>query len=490
MAATPEFDYRKYLQLIHRKKRLFMAVALAIMTAAVVFCYLQPKKYQASSTVFIEKNVISELIKGLAITPSMDDTLRVLGYAITSRTLILKVMDDLDMGLEGKGAAKLEETVRRLQKNTSIQIKDPNLFIISFRDSDPRFARDFVNALVRRYIEENVSSKREESYGAIQFLSEQMGTFRKKLDKTEDEINQYKAEKGGLIAIDEANLFKEINTAQQKLYDIQLRRRQLEGLKPVTKMAADPLQTKLISLQKHLEELRVQFTDSYPEVIKVRSEIETLKEQMKGRHGVPMVVDPQEVDKVDAELNALRLSEDGLKRFINSNQVLLQRIPEAKAGLEKLETEEKSQKAIYDQLMSRHGQSEVSKQMEVQDKTTTFRIVDPAVTPTRPVSPNRVKLILFGIVAGVACGIGLIIALDYFNPSVKTVDAIKPLGLAVLAIVPQIYEPEKLAREWRRDLRLYLVAGSYFLLIVAILALEAIGKSPVDKIISSVKTML
>lgn len=477
-----EFDYRRYLNLIIRRKRLFAVVSLLIMTAAVVACYVIPKKYEAKSTVFIEKNVINELVKGIAVTPSMDQAIKVLKYAITSRTLILKVISDLDINTRARNDVEREALVRGIQKKTEVMVKDNNLFTISFIDENPKVARDFVNTLVQRYVEENISSKREESYGAIKFLSEQIDSFKGKLDKAESELNRFKAEKGGVINVDEAKLFEEINSAQQKLYDIQLRRRHLEGLRPVTRKASDPLQARLMVLQRQLDELRAAYTDSYPEIVRVKAEIETLKEQMRNRRGAPSAgTDPQEMEKVDAELNALRINEQGLQRYIAANQALLRSIPTAKAGLEKLELEKKNKKELYDQLMARHGQSEVSKQMEVQDKTTTFRIVDPAVLPIKPVSPDRIKIILLGIAGGLAAGLGLLVLLDLLDTSVKNVETLKSLGVPVLAIIPKIINPLVIANESKKDRRLYLFAGGYFCLIILILATEALGVSVVDK---------
>ena len=321
--------------------------------------------------------------KGIAITPSKDDSIKVIKYAITSRTLLLKVISDLDLGAtRAKTDTAREELIRTFQKNIGVKVKDNNLFIISFTDTSPRIARDFVNTLVQRYIEENLSSKREESYGATKFLTEQIGTVKLKLTQAETDLNKFKADKGGVINVDEAKLFEEINLAQQKLYDLQLRRRQLEGLKPVARMAADPLQARLAFLQKRLEELRVEYTDSYPEVLKVKSDIETVREQIDGRHGaLSTLPDSEESGKVQAELSAVKMSEASLQRYIGMNQALLKGIPTAKAGLEKLEMEKQSRKELYDKLLSRQGQSEMSQQMEVQDKTTTFRIIDPAVIP-------------------------------------------------------------------------------------------------------------
>ena len=475
-----ESEYKKYMQLIARRKEFFVVSALLIMTLVFLVSYLLPRKYESSSTIFIEKNVISELVKGLAVTPSMDDTINVLTYAITSRTLLNKVVESLDMNLGKDGN---EELIRDLQKNLTVKLKEKNnLFTISFVHSDPRISRDLVNTLVRLYIEQSTSSKRGESYDATKFLSEQIQAFNQKLQSAEAEVNAYKRSKGGIISIDEGKLFEEINTAQQKLYDLELRRRQLEGMRQVTRKANDPLQAKLASLQKRLDDLRVQYTDSYPEVLTVKGDIETIKEQMTLRKGAEsQPLDPQELARIDSEIAALRIIEDGLRRHVATNRRLLQSIPDAKAGLAKLEVERENQKKIYDELYSRHGQSEVSKQMEVQDKSTTFRIVDPALLPVKPSSPDRLKIMLLGMVAGVAGSFGILFLLDQFDTSVKELGFVKGLGAPVLAIIPRMQDPVLEARKRRRSRRLFALAAVYLLLLLCFPAMEFLGLGYVDK---------
>jgi uncharacterized protein involved in exopolysaccharide biosynthesis len=147
------------------------------------------------------------------------------------------------------------------------------------------------------------------------------------------------------------------------------------------------------------------------------TEIETARQQMRSRGpgGAPMAVDPQELEKIEVELRATRSAEAFQNGVIARNNGLLRSIPEAKSNLARIEREKESQKEFYDSLVNRHSQAEVSKQIEVQDKATNFRIVDPAVTPKTPVSPNRAKIILIRIVAGLASGFGILMALTSSN---------------------------------------------------------------------------
>lgn len=478
-----DMDYKKYLQLISKKKYLFVILALLIMSGVVITSYMIPERYEAKCTVFIEKSVISDLVKGIAITPSLEDKIRVLAYAMKSRTLLLKVFNDIDLNVGRQNNAQLEKTVKEFQDNTDVKVNGKEgLFVITFNSESPRVARDYVNALVRRYIEENITSKREESYGATDFLGEQIATIKAKLEEAENRINSYKREKGNVLAQDEASLLAAIGDAQQRIDEIVIKRRQLESLLGIAGKN-DPLKGRLVALQKKQQELGLVYTDNHPEVIEIKNQIVAVKQQLKagGAARAEMVDTPTvEMEKMSMELSSLRAAENNQRRLIASRQMLLQSMPAARTRLGELESERNSQKALYEQLVVRYGQSEVAKQMEVQDKTTTFRIVDLAVLPTKPYTPQRIKIILLGIVGGVAASFGFLVLLDRLDTSVRNVDSLKSLGIQVLAVVPTIENPVEMEAIRKRDYWFYGIAAACFMLILATIPLELMRSLSLD----------
>lgn len=481
-----EMDYKKYLALVKKSKVLCIVSALAIMTVVTATSYVLPNVYEAQSTVFIEKSVIADLVKGLAFTPSVEEKIKALTYALNSRTLIAKVIDELD--LKKGGGAEQEKQIKSLQEHTQIKIKDrEGLFMISFKDNNPKLARDYVNALVRRYIDENTSSKREDSYGATQFLSEQMNVFREKLQKSEEAANAFKRGPGAVASMDPSSLLKDINDSQQRADDLNIKQAQLETV--IASLAKDsPMQSNLPALQKRLQELQLQYTDKYPDIVQLKEDIRALEEQQKSGQGNRRSVESLEYKRSVSELKAMRQAEANLRANIAKNRALLQSIPAAKSMLEDLEREKNSQKNIYESMAARQGQSEVSKQMEVQDKSTVFRIVDPAVLPIKPISPNRVKLILLGILAGIGGGVGLVILKDQMDTSVKSVDMAAGFGLPVLAVIPKIEDPQQIAVQARKDRRLYIASGLYFSMIIAVLALEVLGVTVISAVMSRISS--
>ena len=283
--------------------------------------------------------------------------------------------------------------------------------------------------------------------------------------------------------MDLSQLSKEINDSQQRLDEIRIRQAQLKGaLAGLTKVSS--AQANITALQKRLQELQLHYTDSYPEIQSVKDDIQALNDQLESGQGIYKSYNPPEYEKLTSELSALRQAESNLSATIARDRGLLRNVPAAKVTLDDLEREKNSQKSLYEALLAREGQSEVSKQMEVQDKATVFRVVDPAVLPFKPVAPDRVKMMLMGILMGIGGGLGLAFLRDLADGSVKGLEMAKEFGFPLLAVIPRIEDPLRVTAQIRRDRLLYLVAGLYFSLILTVVWSEAREMPLVPKIIA------
>ena len=70
-------------------------------------------------------------------------------------------------------------------------------------------------------------------------------------------------------------------------------------------------------------------------------------------------------------------------------------------------------------------------------KVDSVSIVDKAVTPTKPVKPNKMLNILIAFVVGLMASVGLVFLLEYMDNTIKsTSDVEKLLGIPVLGVIP------------------------------------------------------
>lgn len=489
----------RYLKVIYKRRHLSIGVAMLVATAIILYSYNLPRIYRVDSTVFIEQNVISSLVEGIAITPDMGERIRVLRYALLSRDLITKVLSELDVDTTVQNPQRMNSLVSSLQERTQLTVRGGDLFTVSLADKDPAFAQNFVNKLVRMYVDENISSTREETYGANRFLKEQIVLFKQKLDSSESAIIDFRRKQGVFLSIDENATLQQILQHQQQIEALSLEistlqarknrlNEQLRSLDPTVAMFSEQhASDRLTTLENRLGEMLLSYTESFPEVVRLKAEIAALRnrggtssEETAGTRttGVnPLYQDArQRLLEVDAELSSLGARRAKIQELSAAKEKELQNIPEHAKELNLLIQDRNSVQRIYEELLGRMGQSEVSKQMEIGDKTTTFRIVDPAVFPRKPVSPNMVRLILLSIVGGLGVGVGLALLLDLLSNTIKDSSQLEDLGVAVLAVIPHIANPIE-SRRWQRlDWVVYSVASLWGIGYCGLLGYEIFGR--------------
>ena len=488
MTAQSDLDIKKYLQLAFNRRFLITFIAIAVTFAAILFSMIKTNKYRAESTVFIEENLMASLMRGVAVTPSMDAKIRVLSSAMQSRTMLHQVLRELNMDLVAKNDAELEELIIDVRRALNIRIRGRDLFIISFIHENPQQARDFVNTLVRRYIEENIATGRDDTYAAFGFLAEQIEIHRKRLDAADAEVMELRTRKGDLLNRDPGQLLEQIAMAEDRLQELSLRRMEL-----LSRAAAEdslmlneqgvPVQgrlSRLDLLENRLSELLLRYGPAYPEVLRVQAEIRLLEQnlEMNPQDSTEQSVGPSRprgTNIYSLQAQELLAQEKRVQRQIDYFNELLQNIPLAQAEFAEMQYKREEQQKVLSQLMDRYGQAEISRQMELQDKTTSFRIVDPAILPTIPHSPNRLMLIFLGMFGGVGLGAGMAFGLDFLDRSVRHVNGLKGIGLPLLAVIPQMMDPALVRRQRRRNLVLYLLAGICLALIAGVMLLEILN---------------
>ena len=70
------------------------------------------------------------------------------------------------------------------------------------------------------YVEENLSQKREESYGANRFINEQVTFYKQKLDEVDAKILDFRKKTGIYSTMNEASLMAQIAKDEEALNEI------------------------------------------------------------------------------------------------------------------------------------------------------------------------------------------------------------------------------------------------------------------------------
>jgi uncharacterized protein involved in exopolysaccharide biosynthesis len=117
----------------------------------------------------------------------------------------------------------------------------------------------------------------------------------------------------------------------------------------------------------------------------------------------------------------------------------------ALAGLQRDFTSTRSQ---YDANVSSLSQAAIGERIEVTSKGERFSLVEPAVPPSEPDTPNRMLIAGAGVGGGLGAGLGFIVLLELLNRSIRRPAEFAQLGLQPLATIPYIRTQRELL--WKR----------------------------------------
>jgi uncharacterized protein involved in exopolysaccharide biosynthesis len=214
-------------------------------------------------------------------------------------------------------------------------------------------------------------------------------------------------------------------------------------------------------------ELRLRFTEKYPDVVRVKAEIAALEGQVNGRVAGTRVDPNEAVQQAEAELRALKAEEDSLRRDITMYQRRVEHAPQREQELHQLSRDYETTKELYYSLVKRYQDAELAESMEQRQGGggEVFRILDPAIAPRHPAAPNRPRLLLLGLMAALAVAGGAAVLADRLDTSFHSVDELRAFTqIPVLASIPRVLPPAEGRRRWLRfalGLLATLLAGAF-----------------------------
>jgi hypothetical protein len=232
----------------------------------------------------------------------------------------------------------------------------------------------------------------------------------------------------------------------------------------------------LEKLQDELANLRLKYTDRHPDIVRIKDNIARLEEQAEKEsenkspisasepsEPVPAMELPEigfmnlqkvQQDEIRRDINKQKAEITELTEHIRLYQQRVENTAKREQELYSLKRDYDNIKSSYDSLVERKLEAEIAVNMEKKQKGEQFRIIDQAVLPQKPVSPDLKRLFVLSVLVGLGIGAGVIFLLDFMNTSLKQPkDYQSELGLTVLAAIPKVLgTKDKILRRLNRGL--------------------------------------
>ncbi len=479
---TPE----DYLRAVKNHKWLIVIPIVLCVSIAGALCYWLPKTYRSSTLLYVQEQKV-RYVKGVDAPESggdqrpdvaMSARVDALKEFLYRRELLTQVAQEFHLyGYDKETASPTMDNgvASRLRSLVNIDAQGSGLIKVSFADSEPAVAKSVTGRLADLFIQENTKSRSAIAQSSAEFLQHEMDLLKTQLEAKERSIADFKqAHIGQLPEQMDTNLRaierleNELTAQHETEKTLNLRMESVEkaireyedpssdiGAKRVEK---DPRLAKIKELERQLAGLKSMYKESYPDVARVRHEIQQL-EAMTTEDYISLFIDREPdadgvrkprrkpVDPYKAELLKQReelLREQELNRLRQAR--ITSDIKKYESRIEGTTIHQQELMAIqrdyenlqknYQSLLEKKLAVGMAGDLEQKRQGTQMRIVEPANLPSWPEKPNLLMLMFGGLAAGCALGFGSAFGIEMLRRGFVSAEEIElTLGLPVIAAI-------------------------------------------------------
>ncbi len=512
-------------QLIEHARGLWRFRFVAMITAWVV-CLLGwiavlvvPDTYEASARVFVDtRTTLSQVTQGIAVDSNVETQLQRVRQALLGGPQLEKVAREADLLSGATTPQERQGVVSKLRDRIEItgslarDAAQTGLYVISYQSGDRDRSLRVVDRLLNNFVESTLGGKREGSEQAQRFLTDQISEYEKRLSSAESRLADFKKQNVGLMPGAQGDYFTRLQTEMdavnkaQAALGIAVRKRdelvrQLRGEQPVlagaptTRPAAGggavgaeggDTAARIRESQARLDELLLRFTDKHPDVIALRqtlddlrarqeSEIAALKRGDAGAAGrLGMAANPvyQSIqlarNQAEVDIASLQAEVSDHQRKIAELRKLVDTAPEVEAEYARLNRDYDVTRAQYQTLVERLDRARISDRAD-QTGIVTFQTIDPPTAAFSPVAPDRPKLMVVVLLAGLAAGVGIAYLLHQLKPVFSTAKQLSDItGFPVLGVVSMTWLDRHKLLE-RKGIFVYASVGCLLVAVAAVM---------------------
>lgn len=318
---------------------------------------------------------------------------------------------------------------------------------LSFESTDASFAAQIVNTLAEEFINGNLDNRLEGTLQATDWLGERLESLKHALRLSEKELQDFREREGlvdiegvtGLGGDELASLSLRLQESTKARIDAQNIKEDVQGLANASTdelmtipavlwhdMVSD-LKRVQSSAQRKVAELSKRYGVKHPKMIAAQSEVSTANAELA-----------REVRKVVSGINheyelALR-TEQQLQANWESRKNDIQDFNRVEFRLQELQREVDANRQLYDIFFTRiRNVSETGGFAKPH-----ARIVDRAITPEKPVKPNKQLSVILACIAGLLLGCGVAVVLDILDNTIKSPDDVaERLKVPLLGAIPK-----------------------------------------------------
>ena len=466
--------------------------ALGLLTAIVL-----PKRYTSQTLVLVDQPTVPTEYVRPVVSEELNHRLASMQEQILSRTRLQPIIEKFGLYAQDRGRVHIEDLVERLRNSVTVKPLEPMAgtqnrslpgFYVNVTFDNALTVQQICTEITSMFMEQNTKERERQASQTTSFLSGQLDEAKSKLDEQDAKLAQFKRlHLGSLPEEEQPNLsqltvmnsqleasIQAVSRAQQEkaLNESLLSQQEATWKMSQTGQNPETAEQQLIALQDQLTGLLARYTPEHPDVIKAKHQIEELKKHMAeasktGGQGSgsthASAIEPPQMQQLRAKLrqdeviiSSLAKRQSQIQDQIHQLQARIQASPVVEQQFKEMTRSHQAALDFYNDLLKKHEQSAMATDLEHQQQSEQFRVLDPPSLPEKPSFPKKSYFAGGGLGGGLVLGLGLLYMIALTDKSMHTERDVELfLKLPVLAMVPML----ELARSGKSDTPL---AGSSY----------------------------
>lgn len=441
-----------------------------------------PSRYTSQTLVLVEEQKVPDTFVKPVLTDLLDQRLATMQEQILSRSRLQPIVERFGL-FANQPKLSLDDKIELTRKATVIIPVRPDFggarpgiegFYISFTAANAKLAQQVCGELTSMFMEENLRIRAQRAEGTNDFLGSQLDDAKRDLDQQDSKLAAFKRKYiGQLPGEDQGNLNmltslnSQLDADTQALSQLQQTRTYTEAmlstqlqswqnLQASTGTSASPetLDQQVAKDQAQLSELLSKYTETHPDVIRLKNDIEQIKNEIQKQAASPRPVakdqktgtEPAQVQQLRAQLasteQAIHDKQKAQARIQEQIQLYQSRIqlsPVVEEQYKQLTRDHDTALEFYNDLLKKKNQSEMATDLEKRQQGEQFRVLDPPNLPEKPTFPKRSMFAAAGLGGGLALGLGFVVLLEFLKKSIRNEKDISfYLQLPTLAAIPDL----------------------------------------------------
>ncbi len=476
-----EVDFSTIWKAIVRRRALFFTVLALFVAFVAIFTVVQPKQYTTEAKLIVGSSGNDQ--GGGQVDAQTLPILKALlsGNGSQTSETYAELIQQLPVASEVARRNNIKASASDLLAKTRVKpVPDTAILAISTAWKDPETSARIANGFAAVFVERERELVTHQADGAIKFLQAQLPDAEERLTAAQAALSAYEQ---SVKIVDLPTQTTSLINSQATL-DAKQQQAELEGRQAAASLeiveaelaqtprtiigqeqvSANPvaaqLDTQITTLQSQLTAARAQYTDDYPTVISLKSQLAEAqrekatqpKQVLSGTQTVPNPLYQQlstQAAQLQAQVASAQAQLGTLNRQVSDGKPALERLPEQARRISELQRKAKSAQDVFDALQSKYQNATLSKTTAISDVS----ITQPADAASASKTPNLALNLMLGFGVGLVLALVAVFLAEFFDDRFRTEADVKSrLGLPVLATIPQLDSGDNRDAEWTKPL--------------------------------------